>query len=233
MREMNKYIVLLACFALPFSGMAQIANTETADKSDIYQEDFELWTSVSAYSKLGKGFRLTGEQGFRFSDNGTSISTTYTDLGLRYKINDYLKVVGTYRFMVKPTELRHRIQLDLGVSAPKINRFDFSYRTRIQQLHSPNSNPAATWRNKVSVSYDIKDDPITPFIAGEIFYDFHYTGNCVTRMRYTAGASLNLPNGQELSLAYRFEQEYNVVGPWRAHILSVNYDFKLKKLFKK
>lgn len=209
----------------PFVGMSQVQSTETIE--NVYQEDFELWTSVSFYDKLGGGFRLLAEQGFRFSDNGLSLSTTYTDLGVRYKVNDFIKVVPTYRFIIKPDELRHRLQFDLSAKAPRINRFNFSYRTRIQRLFTP-SRRESFWRHKVGVSYDIKDDPITPFAAAELFYGFHYTGNSVQRMRYTFGASLNLPKGQELSVAYRFERQMNTVGPWQAHILSLNYKFKLK-----
>lgn len=229
-----KNAAMVAGTAFLFVGSAIGQTSYTVEDRDItYEEDFEAWTSVSTSFKLAKGLKGIAEQGFRFSDNAGTLSTTYTDIGARYKINDYVKVVSFYRFIIKPSELRHRFQADLGLKAPRIARFDFSYRFRWQTLFAPNDDPSTYFRNKLAIKYDIKDNPVTPFFGAEIFYGLKNTGNTVDRMRYTFGGSLNLPSQQELSVAYRFEQEYNVVSPAKAHIISVGYDIAINKKKKK
>lgn len=219
--------LIIGCVAL--LTVPSIAVAQEATEMIPGQEDFQLWTSVSAGYKPMKGMLLTAEQGFRFSDNGSSLTTTYTDLGVRYKLHDYVKVAGAYRFAIKPDEIRHRLQADLRLKSPKFARFNVGYRMRYQSMYAPFSDPRNHWRNKISLKYDIKDDPITPFVAGELFTRMAPGSNYIEAYRLTFGASLNLPGARELAVSYRFEEELNVMNPLNAHILSIAYDFRIKK----
>jgi hypothetical protein len=221
----NAAMVASAMLLFVGSSTAQ-SYTETA-RDVAYQEDFEAWTSIGTSFKLAKKLKGLAEQGFRFTDNASTLSTTYTDLGVRYKINDYVKVVGVYRFNIKPSELRHRIQADLGLKSPRIERFVFSYRFRWQTLFAVNDDPKTYFRNKLAVKYDIKGNPVTPFFSSEFYYGLKNTGNTFDRLRLTFGGSLNLPGKTDLSVAYRFEKESNVTNPAKNHIFVIGYSFEL------
>jgi hypothetical protein len=79
---LNKFILI---FILPISVFSQ-------------ENDFQIWTSISASKKIIKKTNLTIKQGVRFRENSSLYSKLFTDLKIKSKYNKHFSVAIGYRF---------------------------------------------------------------------------------------------------------------------------------------
>lgn len=200
------------------------------------QEDARLWTSLDVEQDFGKT-TVGMEGGLRFSDNFSMREENYANINADYKIISGLHACIGYRISADKEKnyykYSHRFNLDISYKID-IKRFDLGVRSRIQSKYSQiNSSetgqvPNIYNRNKILLSYNIKKNPISPFIAFEFYYKLNNPDKkYIDKLRYSAGIKYKVDKGINLKIYYMNEKEINKSQPKKLHIYSVSLSFNL------
>lgn len=223
MKRLSSYSLFLLLMALLFGGdlLAQKQNRE---------QDFQIWSDVSASYKLNKKWKLDGEVGLRTRENSQLLKQYYLEFGGRYKINKRFNVVARYRFVSYyefGKSAIHRINFDV-IYDNKWKRFSYDIRLRYQQgwylSNSKQEFYARVLRSKFELSYDIRKNKLEPYFSLE-----HYLGlngdilGLTAQLRWTLGLEYPITKWSDLALAYRLEQEFYRNNPINAYILLISY----------
>jgi len=200
------------------------------------EQDMELWTSVELEKKVSKKVRISLEEELRFNDNISRFNKFYSNLGLSYRINKFVRVGCNYRFEQKKQpenyySTRHRLSAEL-ILRYKVNRFRISCRNRYQQKYADiNSSddgliPRSYTRSRIQVEYNIRKNPLTPYISYEFYYKVNNVeDNEIDTNRYTAGLEYPLNKRNDLDIFFRIAEQVNVNKPVTSSIIGVSYSF--------
>ncbi len=198
------------------------------------ENDFQIWSDVSAKYKLNKKWRLDGEAGLRTRENSSLLKQIYFEFGGRYKLNKRFDVSAKYRFSnyyrFGKTNI-HRFAADISYDN-KWKRFRWQVRGRYQHDYLVSNYSQEfylqNWRTKFEVSYNIKRNKLEPFVSFE-----HYLGlngkekYLTTDIRFTLGAAYPVNKWSDLSMSYRIEREFYSANPTTGYILTVSYKIDL------
>lgn len=200
------------------------------------QEDAEFWTGISLEKKINKKFTLGLSEEFRFNENVSRIEQFFTNVGLTYKISKNISWGVSYRFVQKQEldntyNSSNKIYTDLRLKK-SISRFSFSLRNRYQfkyvNLFSEGETNTDNYlRNKLSIKYNVKKSPFTPFIGAETYLKLNKDEyKEIDRYRLTMGTSYKINKESKLSMFYRIEQDINVSEPIKANIFGLRYSYE-------
>jgi hypothetical protein len=197
---------------LPIFFYCQIASAQTG-----------IWLDAGITKKWNKSFKTTFEIGER-QNLGVGFDRLYIEVGPAYQVLDGVKITGAYRlvsnekgdqFVLQADRLSQRFQIGTDISildacdiGPK--RLDLSWSSTQQWSMQTGKQMSSIWRNKLSLSYDIKKSPFTPVFSAEHFYRWNahvvYTPTEVlvtgatVQWRYFIGTQIELPKKQNLKL---------------------------------
>ncbi|HOY30898.1 MAG TPA: DUF2490 domain-containing protein [Bacteroidales bacterium] len=200
-------------------------------------QDANLWIYAGIEKKIIPGLSVNLNQEFRMNENFTELGTFFTDAGVTYKINKYLKISANYRFINKRRSndsysMRHRYYFDLTLRK-KFNPVVITLRTRFQSQYTDvlssadGEIPANHIRNKLMIKYD-DGRSIKPYFYAEIYsplkrpYDIF-----LDNTRYCAGLEYEINRMNTIDLFYMFQKEYHVVNPGTDHIIGIGYNISL------
>lgn len=194
--------------------------------------DTEFWTGATAKMKVNKKLKVELEQQLRLRDTASTLKSTFSELSLRWTLNKYFKLKGSYRYTVRYGEWqrnRNRISAFLYFKyEDKKIPISFQYRLGFQNDSEVWTGQLITFaRNRVKFKYT-GHEWITPFLAYESFYRFNNRNEFRTD-RYTGGISWQFTKQIEVNGFYRLEKEKNVDEPETQHIggLMLIYNFKI------
>jgi hypothetical protein len=182
-----------------------------------------LWLDAGLTKKWNKSFKTSFEIGER-QNIGVGFDRLYFDVGPSVQVWDGIKLVGAYRlvsnekgdqFVLQADRLSQRFQIGADLSlldafdiGPK--RLDFSWSSIQQWSVQTGKQMSSIWRNKLSLSYDIKNFPLSPQISAEHFYRWNanivYTptdvivSGATVQWRYFIGTQIELPKDQSIKL---------------------------------
>jgi hypothetical protein len=191
--------------------------------------NIELWTGGTYKLKVNKKIKVELEQQFRFNDTLSSFKSTFSEVSLRYTLNKYFKLKGSYRFTARNMERnRNRITLHLYYKWSK-KKFPLAV-----QLRTGFQNDSEVWtdqqitfyRNRIKLEY-IDFKKVTPFIAFESFYRFNYRNEFRVN-RYTAGLGWDINKRWSTNAFYRIDDEVNVKQPERQNIIGLMFIYSMK-----
>jgi hypothetical protein len=197
---------------LPILFYCQIASAQTG-----------IWLDAGITKKWNKSFKTTFEIGER-QNLGVGFDRLYIEVGPAYQVLDGVKITGAYRlvsnekgdqFVLQADRLSQRFQIGTDISildafdiGPK--RLDLSWNSTQQWSMQTGKQMSSIWRNKLSLSYDIKKSPFTPVFSAEHFYRWNanvvYTPTEVlvtgatVQWRFFIGTQIELPKKQSLKL---------------------------------
>jgi hypothetical protein len=197
---------------LPIFFYCQIASAQTG-----------LWFDASVTKKWNKSFKTSFEIGER-QNLGVGFDRLYVEVGAAYQVLDGIKIASTCRlvtnekgdqFVLQADRLSQRFQIGTDISildafnfGPK--RLDLSWSSTQQWSIQTGKQMSSIWRNKLSLSYDIKKSPFTPTLSAEHFYRWNanveYTptevlvSGATVQWRYFVGTQIDLPKKQSLKL---------------------------------
>ena len=197
---------------LPILFYCQISSAQTG-----------IWLDAGITKKWNKSFKTTFEIGER-QNLGVGFDRLYIEVGPAYQVLDGVKITGAYRlvsnekgdqFVLQADRLSQRFQIGTDISildafdiGPK--RLDLSWNSTQQWSMQTGKQMSSIWRNKLSLSYDIKKSPFTPVFSAEHFYRWNanvvYTPTEVlvtgatVQWRYFIGIQIELPKKQSLKL---------------------------------
>ncbi len=220
MRRLLLCISLVVCFSCLYAQKAP---------------DTELWTGGIFKLRINKAFRAELREQIRFNDNVSSFKSTFTQLGLRYRLNKSFAFKVNFRYIIRPKRDRLRFSADAYYNWSK-KKFPLSaqYRLRFQNTLRPQSGNSTTYlRNKVSVDYNLSK-LIDPFLSYELY--FRFNGKNEFRVyRLTLGGKWRLNKRIDVSSFYRFQSDIFVKKPDREHIFGLIFSYRtsVKRLKKK
>ena len=129
-----------------------------------------LWLDAGITKKWNKSVKTSFEIGER-QNLGVGFDRLYFDVGPSVRVWDGIKLVGAYRlvsnekgnqFVLQADRLSQRFQIGADLSlldafdiGPK--RLDFSWSSIQQWTIQTGKQMSSIWRNKLSLSYDIKN----------------------------------------------------------------------------
>ena len=194
--------------------------------------DTELWTGGTFKLRLNKNFRIDIEEQLRFNDTISSRKSSFTEFGLKYRINKRWALKGNYRYVVRPTNNnKSRFSLDTYYSWSKKKKpISIQYRLRLQDAKESNTGRKSTHiRNKITVGYNLAK-LVDPSISYEIYYRLNQKNEFRT-WRLTGGLDWRISKQIDLTTFYRYQKEINVNNPEAQHILGLmlTYGMKIKK----
>ncbi len=210
---------------LPILFYSQIASAQTG-----------LWLDAGITKKWNKAFKTTFEIGER-QNLGVGFDRLYVEVGPTYQVLDGIKITGAYRlvsnekgdqFVLQADRLSQRFQIGTDISildafdfGPK--RLDLSWSSTQQWSIQTGKQMSSIWRNKLSLSYDIKNFPLSPQISAEHFYRWNanvvYTPTEVlvtgatVQWRYFIGTQIELPKKQSLKLQIGLRERSSGIQP--------------------
>jgi hypothetical protein len=182
-----------------------------------------LWLDAG----LSKKWTKTQTSGFEIGNRqqiGVGFDRLYLDLSHSYTLIDGLKLEGAYRAVLneKGDQLvlaadRFSQRFQLGFQLSMLDAFDFgpkrldlSWSSTQQWSIQTGQQTSSIWRNKLSMSYDIKDFPLSPCVSAEHFYRWNanvvYTPTEVlvtgatVQWRYFIGTQIELPKKQSVKV---------------------------------
>ncbi len=210
---------------LPILFYCQIASAQTG-----------LWLDAGITKKWNKAFKTSFEIGER-QNLGVGFDRLYIEVGPTYQVLDGIKITGAYRlvsnekgdqFVLQADRLSQRFQIGTDISildafdfGPK--RLDLSWSSTQQWSIQTGKQMSSIWRNKLSLSYDIKNFPLSPQISAEHFYRWNanvvytptevlVTGSTV-QWRYFIGTQIELPKKQSLKLQIGLRERSSGIQP--------------------
>ena len=155
------------------------------------------------------------------------LSKIYSDIRLKYKYNKRVSLGVGYRDINEwnkqlGREQESRYYSDLYLRH-KLDRFVFSVRNRYQKQGST-SLYNYLFRQKLSITYNIRKNKLAPLLAAEYFYSEQKQ---INKLRYTLGFSYPMFKDLDFDIAYRIQQQLNIENPETLFILSgkLSYDF--------
>jgi hypothetical protein len=148
------------------------------------RKDFGIWYNVSARYEVIKNLRIEVSEELRTVSNASETDQFFTEVGLNYKLNDYINFGGYYRYIKKRDNdkdfnSRDRFFGEIEFNLP-FKRFELSYRNRFQRQINKDADdveekaPILYNRHKVSLNYNIRKVKLTPSVFYERFYRLKY-----------------------------------------------------------
>jgi hypothetical protein len=206
-----------------------------------------LWLDAGITKKWNKSFKTSFEIGER-QNIGLGFDRLYIEVGPTYQVLDGIKITGSYRlvsnekgnqFVLQADRFSQRFQIGTDISildafdlGPK--RLDLSWSSTQQWGMQVGKQSSSIWRNKLSMSYDIKNFPLSPCFSAEHFYRWNanvvYTptevliSGATVQWRYFLGADLELPKQHSLKLQVGLRSRAAGVQP----LVRASYQYSLK-----
>ena len=235
-----KYILLICFCALFFTSNAQFSPTYS---------DAGMWNTFSLDYAINKKISILFAEELRIKENYSRLNLFYTNIGIEYSLNKYIKTSLVYRPIQKFVDdntfsNRHRLMWDASVKY-KIKKISLSYRHRLQveakNIQSSELGQVPEWysRHKFEIGYQATKK-INPYFAFETRYQF-YDPRIITayhkfdRMRFQLGCDYKLNGFSKIGVYYLFQQLFNVNSNENLYITGIEYSMSLKDspLFKK
>jgi hypothetical protein len=182
-----------------------------------YIDDAALWIGFNLEKKINKHWLVRLEQQNRINENMSSYGRGNIDLGLTFKLNKNLRLMGDYAYLKRPNAdnsftNEHRLFASI-LLRKNIGKWTCSYRNlfqmRLKDIYSSEEGkiPKFFVRNKIGLKYDI-NKLVSPYVSYEIYYPLDQSKNkgfsksrSVIGMEYT----INKKTQAEFYFLYQYQ----------------------------
>lgn len=201
--------------------------------------DAGMWNTITIQHSLTKKINLVVDQEFRLRENYQRINLFYTNIGIDYKYNKFLKITPTYRTIQKKRldgtySFRNRLMFDLTFKK-KLKKITLSerirYQAEVQDFYT--SKKGKLVEQFLRFKTDLKfaaTDKITPYISCELRYQIHAPrgdgpiyDKGFHRIRNVLGVEYEINKKNAVNLYYLYQTEFNISTPETIYILGVGY----------
>ena len=205
--------------------------------------DAGMWATLSIQHPLSKKINFVIDQELRLKENYQRINLFYTNVGIDYKLNKFIKISPTYRAIQKKRlegtySYRHRLMLDVTVKK-KLKKFTLSERVRYQaEVQDFNTSKKGKLTEQfLRFKTDLKftsTEKITPYVSCELRYQIHAPrgdgpryDNSFHRIRNVLGIEYELNKKNSVNVYYLYQTEFNISTPESIYILGIAYTLTL------
>lgn len=217
---------LLSCLTLLLVCSPRLSAQSPADAN----ADTQLWPDLQISIRLNPRVSANFFGTLREGRNINALVSEQIGAGAGLILNRYLSLSPLYRFIAnQPTPTRHstehRFYLDLTARLPLGRGFALVDRNR-GELRQINGVLSRRYRNRLQLerAFSLHDHKITPYVAGELFYEDRY--HLWSRSQYLIGA--RFPLQQHLTLDSYYMRMIDVrARPGHLHVIGtiVRLDF--------
>jgi hypothetical protein len=181
--------------------------------------DFGIWYGASLKHEIVKNLDIEASGMLRTFENASKTDQWFLEIGTGYKLNDYLSIAGSYRFIRKLEDdlqlhLQHKIFVDVKGTL-KLSDISFTARLRYQVRYSTyfeyidDKIPDQTLRLKFKGTYKTSSSPVNPYLYFESFIPLNKEPErFVGKNRIAAGAELKIIKGHSVEAEYIFERDW-------------------------
>tara|TARA_B100001057_G_scaffold283488_1_gene283850 strand:- start:662 stop:1342 length:681 start_codon:yes stop_codon:yes gene_type:complete len=204
------------------------------------EEIYENWSSLEIDYPITKNIDIYAGGQLRIKSVGEIYNLSFYEIGLKIKINDFLRSGFGYRGIdqLQDVENNHlhkkfnRYHVFL-TGTYNFKKYNFRLRLQFQRKNGVGNHDLIIkdfFRTKFELTRDIIDWKADPTIGIELFTkeDLNFDEN-FKKYRFSVGTKLNLNELNSLSINYVFQKEVKVDYPFLQHILSLNYNFSFKR----
>ena len=205
------------------------------------QEIYENWSSLGINYSITKNIDIYGGGQLRIKSVGKIYNLSFYDIGLKIKINDFLRSGFVYRAIdqLQYVENNHlhkkfnRYHVFLS-GTYDFKKYNFRLRLQFQRKNRVGNHDLIIkdfFRTKFELTRDIIDWKADPIIGIEFFTkeNLNFDKN-FKKYRFSIGTKLNLNDLNSLSINYIFQKQVKVDSPVLQHILRLNYNFSFKRI---
>jgi hypothetical protein len=181
-----------------------------------YYNDAQVRTHLTVEKKIGKRFGIALTEQNRITNNVSVLSRASLDLGLSFKVNKFLRIVGDYVYVTKLNKYGTYVPrhwYSAGVILRKdIKYWRILYRNIVQVRNQPMNSDARYEtryydRNKLTVKYEI-NKRITGYVSEELYLPLNDPGwKRFDRSRSYIGTEISTFKDQQLELYFMFQQQ--------------------------
>ncbi len=214
-----------------FLPLVIIASILTVVSQEAFSQstDKELWTGAGIRYDINRRFRMDIEQECRWKDQMGTFKFTYTEVGIRWRINRIFSIRGKYRYLFVPDDYDGgKFYLDGNVDLSK-KRFplSISYRLRYERGNEFVVSKMENWlRNQFEINWNMSKIA-DPYLGWENFRRLDGI-NEARANRYSFGIDWRLSKIISLSSFYIFEDEFNVKKPLDRHIIGLRLTYRFR-----
>ena len=199
----------------------------TFSSASAQENDFQSWYLVTINKKIIKKTSLSFKSGLRLRENSSLYSRHFFDSRIRRNFNKKFSYALGIRYSHKKLFDSnflnvYRFYSDFRYKNKFTKRLRYSIRNRFQ-IQGVKNNYDMLFRQKLSLSYNIKKTKLTPNISSEYFLSFDES---INKLRHTFSFSHPLGKNIDFELAYRIQQEFYVINPQTLFIFEgrLSYD---------
>ena len=201
------------------------------------QNNGQLWLEAGLKTKITPNLAINAELNNRIGSNG--LSTSFTQLSVKYKVFKWLSTSLDYRIISKKQENTNylnsnRINANLGLSH-KQNRFSGNLRLRYQYAYGrifnseyePDFDNAIRFRPRIK--YDIENSIFTPHLSTEFYYNPTHgpLGKRFNKIRTAVGVDFEIDGPHDIGLQLIYDKKINLPDPTNYLILKLSYAYKM------
>ncbi|WP_397444456.1 DUF2490 domain-containing protein [Polaribacter sp. R77954] len=209
-------------------------------------KDFALWNSIGVKYAPIKRLKLGVEQHLRLKEDASTTDEYFTEVQAEFEILKNLEIGGAMRFIkendnvgkIQGYEKHFRYNVDLSYRLELIKKLDIAFRLRYQNKRELDLEdgvediPGETLRFKTAFEYSIKNWPLDPEFAVEIFNRKRdgaaFIGDAkLSRYRLTWGASYNLKKFGKFGIYFRYQENTRVDNDFQTKILGLKYSYSI------
>jgi hypothetical protein len=221
-KRKHKLYSSISCLLIGLGGVL----SANAQQSAASIADWQVWPEVDVSIKFNQKISVLGMGTLHFGKNFSDLNEEQAGIGFNFILNKYFSFSPDYRYGRGQPPGRshtheHRFFFDFTARAPLMNGFVVIDRNRFE-LRRINGVDSHRYRNKLQIerSFTIADRKVTPYLAGEAFYDDRY--RIWNRTRIYAG--VRVPLNQHLTLDPNFLEQFDVRDrPFaRRHVIAIN-----------
>ena len=235
-------LLLVGLFVLFFTN-------KLSAKNDITYADAGLWSTINLDYALNKKWAILFAEEFRMRENYSRLNLFYTNLGMEYQVNKYVKTSLVYRNIQRLNldnsfTIRHRLMWDASFKY-RFQKWYATYRHRLQVeyrgYYSQPTGKVPEWysRHKFELGYQVKKK-ITAYAAAEFRYQIFDPRNLESedtwhRARFQGGVDYRLNKFSKVGAYYLVQRVFNVSNLEHIYITGIEYSASLSdaKFFKK
>jgi hypothetical protein len=178
------------------------------------ESDFQSWYSLAVKKKGVHKIDMTLKSGLRLRENSSLYSKRFFDVKFKKRLNKQFSIVGGFRYITswnKQNKISksRRFYSDLNYKNRLIKRLAYSIRNRLQSQGDIYSEKT-TFRQKISLAYNIRKTKLTPNIATEYFLNAEGMFN---KLRSTFSVAYPISKNLDVDFAYRIQQEFYANNP--------------------
>lgn len=199
----------------------------------------QVWTEIGLKYKQNSKIDYGLDINSRFDNTG--VASFFPQLSFKYEVTKWFRPSIDYRFTMDKDKYtnflpENRIQVNANFEKHLNKRVKVDARVRYQYNFSRWTNDSGfeqslsnVMRFRPQVSYDLKDNFLTPYINGELFYKIDPVASSLYKMRIGAGFDLEIDSPFSISFGYIYDRELNDKNrnPKIRHIASISVKYKL------